>query len=209
MVVLGSWPYSHTLTLDQMRRQTKVVMYYFVDSDKIISADEASHLRQKGHLVDEELLTVMSEELAASLVPYSEQNFPPPIPSLISSERRKNANPSLTEKIQRVQNSSAVLLVNEQSSELMEDMGAIWNNELSLWIMDGISLRNLREKKRQRTDGKVRMKQDRGGVLVEISGDVTPHVQLLQDAGGKYDDEKDVWFVPIKSIHKIVHIVSR
>ena len=208
MVVLGQWPYQHTMTLDQLRRQAGAGAYYFVDEDKIVSRARALELEKTGYILDDIFLTIMSEDMHSYVSAFAKQDFPPSPHTSSVPIIRSNSNTQFNDLMDRVKNSAVALIVNDQNGEVMEDIGALWNNMLGVWIVDGVGLRTLREKRRQKTDGKVQMKQDKGGILVEIFGDVTPHVKLLKDVGGRYDEEKDVWYVPMSVVHKVMHIVS-
>lgn len=208
MVVLGQWPYQHTITLDQLRHQAGAAAYYFVDEDKIVSRTQALKLESSGYILNDTYLTVMSENMNTYVSAFSNQIFPPSPHSSVIPHLKSNANPEFIDNMNKIQNSAAVLVVNEQSKEVMEDIGGQWNSSLGVWVIDGTALRLLREKRRQKTDGRISIMQNKGGVYVEVWGDVTPHVQLLKDVGGRYDEEKDIWNVPMSSVHKIMHIVS-
>lgn len=208
MVVLGQWPYQHTVTLDQLRRQANAGAYYFVDEDRILSRAKALDLEKSGYILDDIYLTVMSEDMQTYVQAFMNQDFPAPIHTSVISMLKTNANPHFAEVMNKVKNSGAVLLVNDQDGEIMDDIGAQWNDALGIWILDGVALRILREKRRQKTDGKIEIRQDKGGVLAEISGDVTPHISLLREVGGKYDEDKNIWFIPMSSVHKVMHITS-
>jgi len=208
MVVLGQWPYQHTVTLDQLYRQASARAYYFVDEDRIISRGRALELEQGEYIIDEQFYTVMGENMLSYVSAFAKQDFPPSPHTSVAGIMQHNSNVQYNEIIDRVKNSSAVLIVNDQNTGVMEDVGALWNNALGTWIIDSINLRTLREKRRQKTDGKVYMNQDKGGILVEIYGDVTPHVKLLKDVGGKYDEDKDIWYISMSVVHKVMHIVS-
>lgn len=207
MVVLGQWPYQHTISFNQLREQAGAVAYYFVDEDRCISRARAAELQTDGFIMDDKYLTVMGEDIHTHVSAYSNQDFPPPIHPSVIAFMRNNDNPLFREMIDRVKNSSAVLVVNDQNKDIMEDIGASYNSTIGFWIIDSVALRILREKRKSKTDGKVQMKQEKDGIsFVEVTGDVTPHVKLLKEVGGRYDEDKDVWYVPIGSIHKIMHI---
>ena len=208
MVVLGQWPYQHTITLDQLRRQSNVSIYYLIDEDRTIPHSHAIHYQKQGYILDDEYLTVRSETMNSYLSAFLKQSFPPAIHMSVSDLLSKNENEKYREILDKMSNSGAILLVNDQDRDIMKDLGAEWNSSLSLWILDAITLRTLREKRRQKTNGKVEMRQDKGGVLVEIYGDVTPHTNLLREVGGKYDEDKDIWYIQMSLVHKIMHILS-
>lgn len=208
MVVLGQWPYRHTITLDQLRRQAFAGAYYFVDEDKIIPRGKALELEGLGYILDDVYLTVMSEDMQTYVLAFAKQDFPaPPHPS-VEELIKNNANPRYEDIMNKTKESGAVLVVNDQDGEVLEDIGAQWNESIGIWIADGIALRLLREKRRQKTTGRIEIRQDKGGVLAEISGDVTPHLQLLKEVGGRYDEDRDIWFIPMSSVHKVMHITS-
>lgn len=208
MVVLGQWPYQHTITLDQLRRQAGAGAYYFVDEDRIVSRGRALELEKLGFIIDDPLLTIMSETMQSYVSAFANQDFPPPVQTSVAPLIRTNTNQQFSNMMDRVKNSAAALIVNDQNGEVMEDIGAAWNSMLGVWIVDSVALRTLREKRRQKTDGRVEIRQDKGGVFVEVYGDVTPHVDILKNVGGKYDEDKDVWYVPMSAAHKIMHIAS-
>lgn len=205
MVVLGQWPYQHTITLDQMRRQASIITYYFVDEDTIVPRPQALELERNGYIIDDRYMTVMSEEKHVYVQAHSVQIFPPTPTADIIEE---NMNPIFKDMIDDVSNSGALMVINGQDEALMKDIGAVWNSHIGLWIVDSSVLRMLREKRRNKTDGRIQMRQDKGGILVEIWGDVSEHTNLLLESGGKYDDEKDIWYIPMSSVHKVMHIVS-
>jgi hypothetical protein len=202
MVVIGSWPYQHSITLDVMHRQNNVCMIYYVDMDRIVSRDECNTLIQDGYILDMKYYTLMSEKLHIYVQSYSKQDFPPEIPDEVQYVC------SYEEEIDRVKNSSPILLVNDQDTNVMEDIGAVYNTSIGVWIVDALALKTLRDKKRQKTSGKIQMRQDRCGSLVEITGDVTQHVSLIREIGGTYDEANDIWYVPISSVNKIMHILN-
>lgn len=208
MVVLGQWPYQHAITLDQLKRQTGAAAYYLVDLDKIVSHARALDMQGKGYILDDTFLTVMSEDLHQYISSFKEQSFSPEPHSSVQEALQNNKNELYTELIDGVKASAASLVINDQSSDIMQDIGAQWNDYLGIWTIDAIALRMLREKRRSKTDGRIQMRQDKGGLLVEIWGDVTPHISLLKDIGGKYDEDKDIWYIPMSAVHKVLHIVS-
>lgn len=208
MVVLGQWPYQHSITLDQLRRQAGAIAYYYVDDDTIISRPKALELERNGYIIDDRYMTVMSEDKYAYIQAYSMQIVAPSPPNDVVEMIDRNMNQSYKDGIDMVSDSGAVLIVNGQDGDLMKDVGAVWNAYLGMWILDSNALRMLREKRREKTDGRIQMRQDKGGILVEIWGDVSEHTNLLMDSGGKYDDEKDIWYIPMSSVHKVMHIVS-
>lgn len=207
MVVLGQWPYHHSITLDQMKKCTGVCMYYWVDEDMIVPYDKVLDLQKKGYIVEDKFFTVMSTSIKEHIDMYSEQNFMPIEQSLIKKISDNN-NQEYISLIEKVKSSALVMIVNNQSTDIMEDIGAIWNSSLGVWVISATALKILREKRKQKHGSKITMKQERGGVLIEIRGDVTAHVDLLESVKGKYNETYDVWHVPISAYDKIKHICS-
>src|SRR3989304_730238 len=83
MVVVGIWPYQHTLTLRLIASQGRTIPIYFVDEDKIMPLADAQRLVDQGYKLDETYLTLMSQEMDTLLIPYREQSFPPPMPNSV------------------------------------------------------------------------------------------------------------------------------
>lgn len=207
MVVLGSWPYAHTSTLDMMKRQMKISSYYFVDEDRIVTSVEATNLASSGYLLDDTYMTIMSEDMYLYLTPYREQIFPPPIPQEVQTRIKENSLPAFTKLNAKVQNSAPVLLVNGQDKEVMEDVGAVWNTHLGVWILDVIALKTLRERKKKLTPGKVYTEPYLDS-QVKIYGDLTKHVSLLKNAGATYNEADDVWYLALSSLDRISSILN-
>jgi len=177
-------------------------MLYFVDDDRIISIDEGKQLINEGYIIDMKYHTIMSDTLNKYVLSYANQDFPPAVPDTV------DILPVYDVEIDKIKNSSAVLIVNDQESSVMEDIGSVYNESLGIWIVDAIALKTLRERKKQKTNGKIHMKSDRCGTLAEIYGDVTQYVSLIKEIGGTYDEDKDIWYVPIASVNKILHIIN-
>jgi hypothetical protein len=90
----------------------------------------------------------------------------------------------------------------------MEDIGASYNQSLNVWVIDGVALRLLREKRRSATGGKIVCKPYLDS-KIQINGDVSSHVDLLKSVGAKYDEQTDAWYVDIAVIDKIQHIITK
>ncbi len=216
MVVLGIWPYQHVLTLRLIASQGRAVPIYFVDEDRIIPLTEAQGLANQGFILDETYSTLMSPRMDTLVAPYREQTFPPPMPASIrtllqsheASYPKDSKGQSILKNIEEIAEHAPVAIVGDQTSDLMKDLGAAYAPNLGLWLLDAIHLKELRDKRREKYDGKVHMKQHPGGSLVEIYGDVTPHIQRLKDARGIYDEERDVWLIPMSTINQIYDILS-
>lgn len=209
MVVLGQWPYQHTKTLNLFHVQRGIHEIYFADEDRIISYANALEMVGDDYTIDEELYTLMSTDLAMHMKIYNQQIFPAVMPPHVVPIYRKNINPVYQRHMEKVQGSAAALLVNGQSREIMEDIGAVWNEELDAWIVDMIQLKLLREKKKESMEGKIYgtpYLNDR----VKIWGDITKHVQLLKDAGAVPDDKDEgIWYVKMSNYHMISRILSK
>lgn len=208
MVVLGSWPYHHTLTLDQISRQLGAKCYYFVDDDKIVSGTQADRLEQQGYIVDDTLFTIMSEDMNSYMHNFKGQVFPPIIPDRLQKILAANENKQLTSTMDRVKSSALVLIVNGQDKDVMDDIGATWNTSLSTWVLDITSLKQLRERKKKAHNGKI-MCEPYFDTMVKIWGDVSKHTTVLKEAGGRYDEAEDVWYVHLNNVDKVSHILSR
>lgn len=208
MVVVGIWPYQHTMTLRLIGSQGKAVPIYYVDEDRILTLAEAQRLADQDHILDQTYMTLMSPEIEAYVAPYKEQAFPPPIPSTLKVHIQSHEPKELSKMIDAVAEHAPIAIVGDQSSSLMQDLGARYNPSLGLWFLDATHLKILRDKRRQKYDGKVQMKQHTGGTLVEIYGDVSAHIQRIKDARGIYDEARDVWLVPISTVNQIYDIFS-
>jgi len=206
MGIIGQWPLQHVITLDQMKRQSNIVCYYFVDEDRIISHEREMELEKDGYIPDHDNLTIMSETMKSYISSFEKQSISPIISPALQRIIVSNVNPRILTESVKIQNSSAVLILRDQDKGVMEDIGAIWNSSLSMYTINIECLKTLREKKRQRSNGKIQIVQDRGGIIVEVHGDVSKHVPLLKEIGGKYDENRDIWIVPMSVAHKILHL---
>lgn len=212
MVVLGSWPYQHTITLDQMKRQMGVCTYYHVDLDTMIPADKVKSLIDRGFVLDEEMMTVMSESMNRYVSFYKAQASPVPIPTPrdlgskedVSKLMEANMNKSFSPFLIKTKNGS-LLYVQGQDRNVMDDIGALYNTHLGVWVIDIVALKMLREKRREATHGKIRC-EPYFDTQYKIMGDVSKHVNLLKEIGGKYDDKSDIWYISIGVLDKIAHI---
>lgn len=209
MVVLGQWPYQHTITLSKLRVESKVGTYYFVDEDRIISLKEAKQLLDQGYILDKQYLTIMGEDLDQYLAMYRDQIFPPPIYPDLLSLIENNTPELISTSLSDVKGSAAALIINNGDSSTMEDIGAIWNSSLGVWIVDIIHLKHLRKERRDKYKGKIVMLTHPDGTLVEIRGDVSKYINLLKSIDGIYNEDRDVWHVDIAHIDKIYSIISK
>lgn len=208
MVVLGQWPYEHTISLAALHRSTGNVMYYFADEDRIIDQNEVDTLVSEGYISDIILYTVMGSEINSYVSTYRNQIRAPPVHPSVIDTYETNKDPMLMDLIRKVQESGSVLIVNDQGGDIMKDVGAEWNPYMNMWILDALHLKLLREKRREKYKGKVEIVKARDGLFIEIRGDVSPHVNLLQSVGGTYDQQKDVWYVPTSKMDRIMHIAK-
>lgn len=208
MVIIGQWPYQHTLTLLQLRSQAKAGTYYFVDQDRIVSHKEGMSLRDRGYIVSDDTLIITGEEMHQYISLYNEQSFPPPIHPDVIPLIKEHTPEWIMEATSDIRDRAPALLINDQDERVMEDIGALWNDQLGTWIIDILHLKVLRDKRRMKYSGKIEMMQHPDGILVEIRGDVTPHINLLKEVGGSYNEDRDVWFVPMSAIDRISHIHS-
>lgn len=211
MVILGQWPYQHTETLDKMRSDGLSIFYYNVDKDKIISENEAIKISgttvtstgESSYIRDEIYLTVMSEDMHNHILFYLKQNFPPSI----HPDLRMKPNAEFVKIMNKVKNSSALMVVNNQGKDVMEDIGAMWNSSLGLYIIHEQHLKALRCEKRKAHGGKIQV-ADLFGSSLKIWGDTTPHIDLLMNAGAKFDEKSDSWIISMSSIDKISSILQ-
>jgi len=207
MVVLGQWPFAHTITLEQTLRDTGIHMIYFVDQDRIVSYEYAKSMTDdsgiSGYYLDEKYFTLMGAIIDVYIGTYREQIIPPPIHPSIKLKKSPFAK-----EISQVSDSAAILLVNNQSNELMEGIGAHWNHGLGFWIVDHAQLAILKSEKNQ-FEGKI-LTQKYLCNQIKVWGDVSKHIPLFRDIGGK-QDEKDpsVWYIAISKFGKIQHLVSK
>lgn len=207
MVVLGQWPYQHTLTLEKFNtEQIGVMLFYFVDEDQIVSKDQCNELEDEGYVVDHEMYTIMSEELNVYVSAYKEQLFPPSVPEHLASLIDENTSKKFKKSIKDLQDSSVVLVVNGQSSEVMKDIGAEWNQYLGTWIVSKEHMQQLRQKRREDTKGKVYYEVYADAYL-KVWGDLSQHIKLLRDIGATHKEDENVWIVKMSSVDKIAHIL--
>lgn len=197
MPVLGSWPYSHTITLDTLYKNTGKKYIYYVDIDKIV---DQSEIPTNGTTIDGEYYIAYGEEIGRTIESYRTQIIPPPQPSepsRISEKYQKD--------IESVMDSSLCLIVNGQSSDIMEGIGATWNNNIGVWIVDSEHLKMIRDKRRRKFDGKVH-KQAHVDNTFKIYGDLSSHIEKLKSVKAIYNDDDDSWIVKSSVIHELAHL---
>lgn len=198
MVVLGSWPFQHTITLDTLMKSTGEKFIYNVDNDKIVRYTDLS----EDLIVDNVYHIAYSKDMSGIIDPYRAQIIPPPEPQ----GRRL---PSQYEKeIEKVKESSLCLIINNPSSSLMEDIGAVWNHSLGTWIVDSEHMSTIRDRRRKKFDGKI-YKAPHVDMTYKVWGDLTPHIEKLKSINAVYNEEDNVWIVKMSVLGKIAHIFSK
>lgn len=189
MVVLGSWPYKYTISLDKIHSDTKIRYTYLVDKDKIVARDDVPD----EYIVEENLYVAMSQEMETYISKYQEQLFPPDIPEEIQETL---GNGRFSDMMDKVVNSGALLVVNNNRSSIMEGIGAKWNEELGLWIVSSDHLDTIKREKKEKFEGRI-LHEPYLDTMVKIWGDTHPHVDLLHEHGAEYRADEDAWYLPI------------
>jgi len=193
MVVIGQYPYQHTVTLELLHRSTGDLRFYDVDNDRICKKEEIGD----DMVVDSKYYIAYTKKTECMIDAYRQQIIPPPCPPTIRSR--------YDEEIKKVTDSSICLIVNDQSSELMEGIGASWNHHLGTWIVDANHIKAIRDKRVKKYDGKVH-KQPYVDGCFKVYGDLGKHIEKLQSIGAVYNEENDIWVVKAKDMPKIAHI---
>lgn len=201
MVLLGSWPYNHTVSLRKLHRDTGVTYIYLADEDKIVHRDDVG----ADYTIDDDLHVAFKEETRQYMHRYQHQLFPPDIPDDIA--KVMDHDELVDELREKVQDHGALVVVNGQSSDIMECIGARWNDDLGLWVVSDTHLHTIKEAKRERYDGRV-LYEPFLDTEIKVWGDTNPHVDLLQKHGGRYRPDEDAWYVPLSSFDRIAHIFS-
>lgn len=200
MVVLGSYPYQHTVTLDSLYKSTGKKFIYYVDNDKIV---EPSEVPSEGVTIDGEYYIAYGEETGRVIEAYKSQIIPPPQPQGVGR---------LPEKFQKdmeaVMDSSLCMIVNDQSGDIMEGIGATWNKDVGVWIVDSEHLKMIRDKRRRKFDGKVH-KQAHVDNTFKVYGDLSAHVEKLKSVKAIYNDEDDSWIVKSSIIHELAYLFKK
>lgn len=199
MVVIGSWPYIHTLTLDSLLRSTGEKYIYYVDEDKIVREKD---IPTTGITIDNLYHIAYGEKIGRLIESYKSQLIAPPEP-----EGRRL--PEYYEKdMEKVKETSICLIVNGQSSSMMEGIGAVWNRSLGTWICDSEHLSLIRDRRKRKYDGKVH-KQPYVDMTYKVWGDLSAHVDKLKNIGAIYNEDEDFWIVKTSAIGRIAHIFSK
>lgn len=199
MVVLGSWPYIHTVTLDSLYRNTGERYLYYVDQDKIVREKD---LPSNGITIDGIYHIAYGEEIGRTIDAYKSQIIPPPEP-----QGRKLPG-HYEEDMDKIRESGLCLIVNGQNSAVMEGIGASWNQSLGTWICDAEHLSLIRDRRKRKFDGKVH-KAAHVDMTYKIWGDLSAHVEKLKAINAIYNEEEDFWVVKTSQLGKIAHIFSK
>jgi hypothetical protein len=200
MVVLGTYPYEHTITLEALHRNTGKLYIYYVDNNKIV---EPSELPTDGITIDGEYYIAYGEEKGRMIEAYKSQIIAPPQPEGIG-----RLPPKLQKHVDDISESSLCLIVNGQSSDIMEGIGGTWNNNLGTWIVDAEHLHMIRDARRRKFDGKIH-KQAHVDNTFKIWGDLSSHVEKLKAVNAIYNKEDDSWIVKSSVIHNLAHLWAK
>jgi hypothetical protein len=195
MVVIGQYPYQHTVTLELLHSCTGELRYYDVDSDRIRKREDIG----EDMVIDSKYYIAYSKKTECMIDAYRQQIVPPPCPTNIKTK--------YDEEIKKVTDSAICLIVNDQSSELMEGIGASWNHHLGTWIVDSNHIKAIRDRRVKKHDGKVYKSPYVDGCF-KVYGDVGKHIDKLQSIGAVYNEENDIWIVKAKDMYKIAYIWS-
>ena len=195
MVVIGQWPYQHTVTLSYLKTQLKQHCIYFVDEDKIITYERAKILEDKEYILDDEHFTLMSKNVDEYMYKYKAQIIPPSIPDQAQHLMNKNTPKIYQENMESVMGSAAVLIVNNQSSNVMKSLGATWNPSIGTWICSVDDLKSAQKIAVVSSDKPV-IERPTADMLLPISGNVSDHTSFLQEMGGVFNAKVKKWFVP-------------
>jgi hypothetical protein len=215
MVVLGQWPFTHTRTLEKMFTDTGVHMVYYVDDDRIIPITEArkmvgelGDISMSQYHLDEQYFTLMGEILFMYMRLYMDQIIPPPIHESVSVSRITEQQSIYDAHMLKVQDSAAVLLVGNQSVDLMKGIGCIWNHEIGIWIVDSAQVALLR-KQNTHHEGKV-FSAKYFSSQIKIWGDTSKHIPLFRELGAIQDkDDQSVWYLKMSQMGKVSHIITK
>lgn len=208
MVVIGCWPYVHTLTLSMLNRVSGKALFYLVDEDTLISEQTVEKYNTDLYVVDREYWIVSSKQLYKSHIePYLEQVMPPEVPTHISELITKHINPSYTKHMDGVVAKSLLCMVDNNSKSLMDDIGAQWNSSIGVMICDGEKIRAIKQAKSHATSSKVEytiMFDDR----IKLYGNVSPHVELLKSLGATHNDKEGAYYLDMDKYDKVAHLIS-
>jgi hypothetical protein len=200
MVVIGSYPYQHTLTLEQLYNNTGSKYIYYVDIDKIVRLEEIPTV---GITIDSLYHIAYGEDVGRTIDCYRSQNIPPPMPENISRPSEK-----YQKDIDAVIDAAICLVVNDNTSTIMEGTGAIWNPHLCTWILDAEHLHMLRDKRKRKFDGKVH-KVSHVDNTYKVYGDLSSHIHRLKGIDAIYNEDDDTWIVKTSKIHLIADLFKK
>ncbi len=200
MVVLGSWPYEHTKSLDKLYRDTGIEYIYLANDDKIVLRDDVP----EEYEVDDVLRIAADQDTQAYIARYKQQLFPPDIPEHVEIED----NEVLTKMMEPVIESGAIMIVNGGNDpQLMESIGARWNDELGMWFVTSTHLHAIKEKKAESFEGRV-MFESYLDTMVKVWGDTSQYVDILLEHDGTYHEADDVWYLPVETFDVVASMIN-
>lgn len=206
MVVLGQWPYMHSITLYMLNKISKQHLFYYVDEDNLISKARADKLTQQDHICDTEFWIVSSSKIHKEFIePYMSQIIPPEIPPHLHKLIQSNLNPKYEILQDEVKSKSPMCIVSENSKDLMEEIGCLWNNDLGVWLCDSEKIRNLKQIKINSSNDRIQYDITIDH-MIKIYGNVTPHLSLLKSLKAKFNEKEKAYYIPFDYYDKISHI---
>lgn len=207
MVFLGQWPFQHTITIDKLFVDTNVKMAYYIDKDKIISEAEINSLVSKGYVYIDKFHIISSSEMSDYIAKLIPQYIPPEVPKDKVALINSNANVGYEKIIGKIKKSAALVLVGNNDSTIMTDIGASWNDHFSTWILDINHLKILKENHKKNNSSNITVQNHLGGNVL-ISGDTSTLVDVLNEVGATLQNN-GTWIVSSKKYHLIAPHIKK
>lgn len=195
MVVIGTYPYQHSITLDLLCKSTGEKYLYYVDEDKIV---KESDLPKESISIDNVYHIAYGEDVGRTIDAYRSQLIPIPEP------KDRKMNTQYEEDMKKLKQSS-ICLINNMCKDTMVGIGGVWNQSLACWIVDAEHLSLLKDRRMKKYDGKV-YKAPYIDTTYKVWGDLSQHVEKLKSIGAIYNEEEDFWVVKLSMMGKIASI---
>ena len=200
MVLIGSWPYQHTMTLTLLS-QSGQDMYYLVDQNKIVFL--TANYQNTLYVVDSEYRIISSKDIYDRYIaPYREQNVAPTIPSEIQSLIDSKITPTISNNMQSLSQAPILMIVDGKGDNL-HDIGATWNNMLNIWTISNSDFEQSRQSKKLTPKGRLHISYSNLGQY-KVTGDLESHLPHLRTWNAQFSVDKSYCYVDKKYYHLLL-----
>lgn len=209
MVLLGQWPFQHSMTHDRENKVRSKPIYYYVDNDQIIDSNLVAKLPPSEYVIDNTYWIVVSRDIYNNYIEqYMEQILPPIIPEHLNALMLKNTNKEYLKHINAVKDHAALAIIGKNNTTLLEELGAIWNNQLGVWILNPAVLKDsgLMIAGDSKKDISIDITCDG---MVQVSGNINPYVSYLTELGGTYNDKEKAFYLPIDKYDEVSQLLEK